>query len=476
MTKMAVHSGVFHADEVFGVAMMKDVIEDLEVVRTRDEAIIQSCEIVADVGGGKYDHHQADKKLREDGIPYCAFGLLWQDFGRSYVQKNFPELTDEGQIGEVADKIAKDFITQIDASDNGVDVNTYEVPVTTISHVISSFMPFGGTADEVEAGFEEAVAFARKFFFKTVRKAVEFYGNYNYVKEQVALQDVAKTRYLVLEKTVGWKDPVLKLDADGEVLFVVFEDLSGSWRVQAVPKEAKSFESRKNLPKHWGGERDEALSELTGVAGCIFCHPALFICGNQSKAGALALAAQAVAYEAEKQMTAVRTMVPEDATRVYEVVQTAFASAEHADGTEQDLVVRLRTSEAYVPELELVAEQEGQIIGHVLFTKAAIEEDGVSTETLALAPLAVLPDVQKSGVGTRLVQEGLARAKVLGYKSVIVLGSDQYYPRFGFKEAAQFGVKAPFEVPSPYFMALELEEGTLESVQGVVVYSPAFMG
>ncbi|MGL4737199.1 MAG: MYG1 family protein [Cellulosilyticaceae bacterium] len=476
MTKMAVHSGVFHADEVFGVAIMKDIIDDLEVIRTRDEAVIASCDIAADVGGGQYDHHQADKKLREDGIPYCAFGLLWQDFGPRYVRQNFPELTDETQIDEVVAKIAKDFITQIDASDNGVDVNTYEVPVTTISHVISSFMPFGGTQEEVQAGFEEAVAFGRKFFFKTVRKAVEYYGNYNYVKAQLEAQDVAQTHYLVLEKTVGWKDPVFKLDTQADVLFVVFEDISGSWRVQAVQKEAKSFESRKDLPKHWAGERDEAMTAMTGVAGCIFCHPARFICGNQTKAGAIALAEQAVAYE-EPKVINVRAIEADDTSKVYDVVQTAFASAEHADGTEQDLVVRLRADEkAYVPELELVAEQDGQIVGHVLFTKAAIAEDGKSAETLALAPLAVLPDLQKSGVGTALVNVGLERAKALGYKHVIVLGSDQYYPRFGFKEAAQYGVKAPFEVPSPYFMALELEDGALDGVQGVVVYSPAFMG
>ncbi|MGL4346388.1 MAG: MYG1 family protein [Cellulosilyticaceae bacterium] len=295
MTRMAVHSGVFHADEVFGVAMMTGIIEGLEVIRTRDEAVLATCDLVADVGGGKYDHHQADKKLREDGIPYSAFGLLWQDFGVEYIKANFKELTDETQMQEVADKIAKEFITQIDASDNGVDVNTYEVPVTTISQVISSFMPFGGSSEEVEEGFEEAVAFARKFFFKVVRKRVEYYANFNYVKEQLEAQNVEDTHYLVLEKTVGWKDPVFTLDPEEKVLFVVFEDISGSWRVQTVPKEPKSFEARKDLPKAWGGLRDEEMSQVTGVEGCVFCHPGLFICGHQTKEGALALAQMAVA-------------------------------------------------------------------------------------------------------------------------------------------------------------------------------------
>lgn len=291
---MAVHNGVFHADEVFGVAMMTSIIDDLEVIRTRDEDIIKTCDIVADVGGGKYDHHQADKKLREDGIPYCAFGLLWQDFGRAYLNKNFESLTDEVQQKEVVDKIAYEFITQIDAGDNGVDINTYDVPVTTISQVISSFMPYGGTLEEVEEGFKEAVAFAKRFFYKLVKKYVEYYSNMNYIKAQLEQQPIKDTRVLVLDECVGWKEPLLKLDSQEDVLFVVFQDLGGSWRVQTVPKEEKSFEARCDLPAAWGGLSAEALEELTGIPDCIFCHPGLFICGNKTKEGALAMSRQAL--------------------------------------------------------------------------------------------------------------------------------------------------------------------------------------
>lgn len=294
MTKLAVHNGVFHADDVFGVAFMKDTIDDLEVVRTRKEEILSTCDLVADVGGGKYDHHQADKELREDGIPYCAFGLLWRDYGIDYVRKNFKELTNEEQQQEVVAKIAYEFITQIDASDNGVDVNTYEIPITTISNVISSFMPFGGTSEEVDTAFEDAVSFARNFFYKLVRKHVEFYYNMNYIEEMLKTQSIADTHILVLEKAVGWKEPVLQLDEDKKVLFVVFQDITGTWRVQTVPKESHGFEARVDLPQEWAGLRDEEMDQVTGVQGCIFCHPSLFICGHQTKEGAMALAEKAV--------------------------------------------------------------------------------------------------------------------------------------------------------------------------------------
>ncbi len=294
MKRMAVHSGVFHADDVFAVAFMSEIEEGLEVIRTRDPQVLETCDIVADVGGGKYDHHQADKQLREDGIPYCAFGLLWKDFGIAYLEKCFEALTDTQQKQEVVDKIAYEFITQIDASDNGVTVNTYEVPVTTISQVISSYMPFGGNEEEVNEAFFEAVAFAQRFFKKRVHKAVEMYHNYNAVAQMIAEQPVASTRLLVLDKAVGWKDAVLQLDKEAHILFVVFQDITGSYRVQAVPKEVDSFENRKDLPKAWAGARDEAMDALTGIAGCIFCHPSLFICGHKTQEGAQYLAKKAV--------------------------------------------------------------------------------------------------------------------------------------------------------------------------------------
>ncbi|MGL5314978.1 MAG: MYG1 family protein [Peptostreptococcaceae bacterium] len=294
MKKMAVHNGVFHADDVFGVALMQSIYEDLEIIRTRDESKLQECDIVSDVGNGKYDHHHVDKTKRENGIPYCGFGLLWKDFGLAYVNKQFPELTDKKEQDGVVEKVDTIFIQQIDAQDNGVDVMTSQVPVMTLCDIINSFVPFNEGEDKLEEAFFEAVAFAKTILFKTTKKYVDNYGNYRMVKEQLEKQNIEESHILVLEKSVPWKDTVLELDVREDVLFVVYQDVTGSWCTQTVPKEANSFVARKNLPKSWGGKRDEELSQLTGIKECIFCHPALFICGNQTKEGAIAMAEIAV--------------------------------------------------------------------------------------------------------------------------------------------------------------------------------------
>lgn len=163
-----------------------------------------------------------------------------------------------------------------------------------------------------------------------------------------------------------------------------------------------------------------------------------------------------------------------DYNSVYNLIKLAFASAEHSDGNEQDLVTRLRDSENFIPELSLVAEDTTAIVGHILFTQLEVRNDTDSFAGLALAPLAVLPSYQNKRVGSQLIEEGLRIAKELGYEFVIVLGSNEYYSRFGFQEAASYGIHAPFEVPSEFFMALELSPGALNRISGTVYYAKEF--
>ena len=96
-------------------------------------------------------------------------------------------------------------------------------------------------------------------------------------------------------------------------------------------------------------------------------------------------------------------------------------------------------------------------------------------ETLALAPLAVLPNHQKNGIGKKLVNEAIEKSKELGYKSIVVLGHEHYYLKFGFKKASNYGIKAPFDVPDEAYMVLELIPNALNEVNGVVEYSKAFL-
>lgn len=158
-----------------------------------------------------------------------------------------------------------------------------------------------------------------------------------------------------------------------------------------------------------------------------------------------------------------------DYEAVYKVVQAAFANAEHADGNEQDLVAALRKSAAYIPELSLVAEEQGKIIGHIMFTKAFVG----SAAVLALAPLSVLPEYQRQGAGSALVEAGHEVARRLGYGYSVVLGSEKYYPRFGYVPAESFKIFPPFTVPRENFMAYKLNS-TAINLDGKLCYAKEF--
>lgn len=170
----------------------------------------------------------------------------------------------------------------------------------------------------------------------------------------------------------------------------------------------------------------------------------------------------------------IRKEIDSDYKLTENLVEEAFKNAEFSDHSEHFLVSRLRKSDAFIPELSIVACDNSKVIGHILFTKIFINNGSSNTLSLGLAPLSVLPKYQGIGIGSKLIEEGLNVAKSLGFKSVIVLGHDKYYPRFGFKKASLFNIKAPFDVPSEAFMALELEEGSLKNISGTVIYNKAF--
>lgn len=158
-----------------------------------------------------------------------------------------------------------------------------------------------------------------------------------------------------------------------------------------------------------------------------------------------------------------------DYKTVYSVIKKAFDSAEHADGNEAELVNALRKGNSFIPQLSLVAEIDKNIVGHILFTKATIEKNTI----LALAPLSVLPEYQKQGIGTALIKEGHRIARELGYGFSVVLGSENYYPKVGYLPADTFGIKSPFDVPRENFMAYKLNENA-RNVRGMIRYAEEF--
>lgn len=166
----------------------------------------------------------------------------------------------------------------------------------------------------------------------------------------------------------------------------------------------------------------------------------------------------------------IRQETKNDIDSVYNIVKVAFQNEVFSDHDEQNLVTRLRQSINFIPELSIVAEENGKIIGYILFTTIKVGENIL----LALAPVAVLPDMQGRNIGTKLIEKGHEIAKELGYKGSIVMGHDKYYPKFGYQRASKFDIIAPFEVPDDNFMAIELFENSLQNVSGVVEYAKEF--
>jgi predicted N-acetyltransferase YhbS len=170
----------------------------------------------------------------------------------------------------------------------------------------------------------------------------------------------------------------------------------------------------------------------------------------------------------------IRPETPTDYDRVFEITEAAFRDLPISDHTEQHLVNRLRTSTAFIPELSLVAELDGEVVGHILFTRAAIVGVDRTWASLTLAPVSVAPDHQRQGIGSQLIRAGLQIARELGYGNVNLVGHADYYPRFGFVRASRYNVRCAFDVPDEASMLLELTPGALDGVSGVVQYAPEF--
>ncbi len=172
----------------------------------------------------------------------------------------------------------------------------------------------------------------------------------------------------------------------------------------------------------------------------------------------------------------IRTEKPMDYKTTEDIVQKAFEQEKFSDKKEHLLVAKIRKTEAFIPELSIVAVNNvNEIVGHILLSKINIlSENGEDNVSLALAPVSVLPAYQRQGIGKKLIHYVLEKAKTLGYPSVVVLGHPSYYPKFGFQKASKWNIRAPFDVADELFMALELREDALKGVSGVVKYSEAF--
>ena len=166
----------------------------------------------------------------------------------------------------------------------------------------------------------------------------------------------------------------------------------------------------------------------------------------------------------------IRRETPGDRDAVYEVTKAAFAGAEHSDEDEHGILEPLRNGEGFVPELSLVAELGGRIVGHIMF----VETTAGGRRALILAIVSVSPEFQRHGIGGALVHAGHEAAKALGFSFCLVVGHENYYPRFGYEPISAHSITFPFEVPDGCAMVKFLDESG-RSVSGAVQFPPELM-
>jgi putative acetyltransferase len=163
----------------------------------------------------------------------------------------------------------------------------------------------------------------------------------------------------------------------------------------------------------------------------------------------------------------IRPEQPGDQPQIRIINQQAFGG-----DTEAELVDTLRQSG--VSLISLVAEEDHQLIGHILFSPVTLSGQPRIPAIAGLGPMAVLPEWQRRGIGSLLVTTGLAYCASADYVAVVVLGHPAYYPRFGFVPAGGFKIKSEFNVPDEVFMVKELQNGALQDLMGTIQYHPAF--
>lgn len=172
----------------------------------------------------------------------------------------------------------------------------------------------------------------------------------------------------------------------------------------------------------------------------------------------------------------IRQEEPADYPIIFDLIQKAFSTLEISDQTEHLLVDRLRQTDAYIPELSLVACYNKSIVGHIILTKIHIQTKQRTFKSLALAPVSVLPEMQGNGIGSKLIRTVHDIARSIGFESIVLIGHEDYYPRFGYELASTYGITFPFDVPEKNAFVIKFNPKPFSFDEGQVIYPEAFLG
>jgi len=333
--KIGTHNGTFHCDEVLACAMLKYLPEykEAEIVRTRDNKLLDGCDIVVDVGAvfdpakHRYDHHQKSftdsmKTLlpgKKWETKLSSAGLVYAHFGKRILREileNDPsvkDVIDDALVERLYDKVYEKFVEEVDAVDNGIATHDgeprYQV-TTTLSSRVGNFRPaWNDAVQDYDAGFYKALAMVRLEF----EERVKFYAKVWWPARTVVAKALEKRfevhqsgKILAFdEQFCPYKEHLFELEQEqgiaGEILYVLFEDETNkSWRVGTVPVHPGSFECRKTLHAEWKALRGEDLDAKSGIKGCVFVHAAGFIGGHQDRQGALEMAVKSLEHQLDE--------------------------------------------------------------------------------------------------------------------------------------------------------------------------------
>ncbi|MFL6658374.1 MAG: MYG1 family protein [Massilia sp.] len=304
------HSGKFHADDVWAVAVLKIVFPQAEVVRTRDPARIATADFAVDVGGvwdpatGRFDHHQKGfSGARPSAVPYASAGLVWKEFGARCVAILAETLTgtalSDDKAAELAYAIDADIVQYLDLSDVGAAKNA--PGGYGLSAVVSGYNP--NWLDEQRVGYGQADdAYRLSQFTRAMDVLTDIMGNA--VRYRVgALLSLAQVRQgeqlfegrvLYLKNgAIPWSQVVRK--EMPKLLFVISHNIAEQrYMIHTIPVSPDSFTARADLPEAWAGLQDDKLAAVTGVHDAGFCHNGRFIASAKSYEGIYAMASLAL--------------------------------------------------------------------------------------------------------------------------------------------------------------------------------------
>jgi uncharacterized UPF0160 family protein len=288
------------------------------VKRSRDPAVLDTCDIVVDVGGvydeskQHFDHHQRGfTEVFGHGFKtkLSSAGLVYKHFGKEVIANRTQLPLDDQNVTTLWLKIYKEFIEAIDGIDNGI--SQYPTDLAPRYHSRTDLSSRVGRLNPAWNQPFDSVALDNQFAKASALTGEEFLDQVTYYANawlparglvSAALDrglEVHPSRAIVLfDQFLPWKEHLFELEsasASTEVIYILYPDGSGgNWRIQAVPVTPESFVSRKALPEAWRGLRDEILSEKSGIQGSVFVHASGFIGANKSKEGALQMATTAL--------------------------------------------------------------------------------------------------------------------------------------------------------------------------------------